>query len=105
MRWPRIRGRPRAKLKPPNRTSALPDVLWTSLHALKESADAFPPLKSVVGGVVVIWNIAERAKHSKTDARATLRSGRRRSSISSSRTAQIYLPPMLQSIERFTERF
>jgi hypothetical protein len=59
MRWPRIRGRPRAKLKPPNRTSALPDVLWTSLHALKESADAFPPLKSVVGGVVVIWNIAE----------------------------------------------
>ncbi|KAJ7206175.1 hypothetical protein C8J57DRAFT_1534717 [Mycena rebaudengoi] len=78
MRWPRIC--PRAELKPPNQTprtlahSAFPDVLWTSLLALKESADAFPPLKSTVGGVVALWDIAElasaqRAKHSRTDAR------------------------------------
>ncbi|KAJ7277566.1 hypothetical protein C8J57DRAFT_1582209 [Mycena rebaudengoi] len=53
MRWPK------AKLKPPNRTPALPDVLWTFLRALKESADTFPPPKSAVGGVVAIWDIAE----------------------------------------------
>ncbi|KAJ7359451.1 hypothetical protein DFH08DRAFT_846125 [Mycena albidolilacea] len=46
----------------------LPDVLSTSLRALKESSDAFPPLKSAVSGVIVVWEIAERAKHSKADA-------------------------------------
>jgi hypothetical protein len=37
----------------------LPDVSWTSLLALKESADAFPPLKAAVGGVIAICDIAE----------------------------------------------
>ncbi|KAJ7869447.1 hypothetical protein B0H14DRAFT_3440637 [Mycena olivaceomarginata] len=41
-----------------SRTSAaLPDLLETTLRVLKESADAYPPLKSA------------RAKHSKSDAR------------------------------------
>ncbi|KAJ7087467.1 hypothetical protein C8R44DRAFT_893174 [Mycena epipterygia] len=53
----------------PATASTIPDVLWTSLLALKESADAFPPLKTV-GGVVALLEIAERAKHYKSDARA-----------------------------------
>ncbi|KAJ7769667.1 hypothetical protein DFH07DRAFT_954261 [Mycena maculata] len=41
--------------KPLSRSSAaLPDIVWTSLPALKESADAFLPLKSAVGGVIAI---------------------------------------------------
>ncbi|KAJ7461214.1 hypothetical protein FB451DRAFT_490601 [Mycena latifolia] len=45
--------------KPSRKDSALPDVLWTSIIALKESADAFPPLKSAVGGVIALCDIAE----------------------------------------------
>ncbi|KAJ6574430.1 hypothetical protein B0H19DRAFT_1254138 [Mycena capillaripes] len=70
-----LRGRkppsPTAKIKPTSllsRSSALPDLLSTSLLALKQSADAFPPLKSAVGGVLALWDIAERAKHSKSAA-------------------------------------
>jgi hypothetical protein len=37
----------------------LPDVLWTSVLALRDSADAFPPLKSAVGGVIALCDIAE----------------------------------------------
>ncbi|KAF7371532.1 hypothetical protein MVEN_00008000 [Mycena venus] len=61
MRWLPFRH----KAKP----ASSPDVLWTSLYALKDSADAFPPLKSAVSGVVALCEIAERAKHSKSDAR------------------------------------
>ncbi|KAJ6527333.1 hypothetical protein DFH09DRAFT_1371420 [Mycena vulgaris] len=57
----------RARLKVPN---PLPDVSWTSLLALKESADAFPPLKAAVGGVIAICDIAERTRNSGHDARA-----------------------------------
>ncbi|KAK7051961.1 hypothetical protein R3P38DRAFT_2857852 [Favolaschia claudopus] len=57
----------RARLKAPN---ALPDVLWTSLSALQQSSDAFPPLKSAVAGAVAICTIVERTKHSQSDARA-----------------------------------
>ncbi|KAJ7434880.1 hypothetical protein B0H11DRAFT_2115934 [Mycena galericulata] len=67
----------RGKLKPPpvklklpqSRTaSAFPDALRTTLFALKESADAFPPLKSAVSGVIALCDIAERSKHSKSEA-------------------------------------
>ncbi|KAJ7438566.1 hypothetical protein B0H11DRAFT_2293833 [Mycena galericulata] len=65
-----------AKRKPPQPHSMsqlrsagpLPDVLRTSLLALEESAHAFPPLKSPVAGVVPVWEIAQRAKHCKSDA-------------------------------------
>ncbi|KAF7369345.1 hypothetical protein MVEN_00263100 [Mycena venus] len=64
---------PTAKLKSnslASRTSAaLPDLLETTLLALKEASDAFPPLKSAVSGVLALRDIAERAKHSKSDAR------------------------------------
>lgn len=54
--WSKLPAPHRTRLKPPN---VLPDVLWTSILALNDSADAFPPLKSVVGGVVAIWQVAE----------------------------------------------
>ncbi|KAJ7733436.1 hypothetical protein B0H14DRAFT_2996447 [Mycena olivaceomarginata] len=62
---------PPAKPKslPSRRVHALPDVIWTSILALKESADAFPPLKSAVGGVIALCDIAERTRHCKSDAR------------------------------------
>ncbi|KAJ7281591.1 hypothetical protein C8J57DRAFT_78865 [Mycena rebaudengoi] len=53
----------RAKRKPKSPRLPFPraptDILRTSLLALKESADAFPPLKSTVGGVIALWDIAE----------------------------------------------
>ncbi|KAJ7187856.1 hypothetical protein C8R46DRAFT_3041 [Mycena filopes] len=66
-RWPwgRKQPPPPTALRVPK---ALPDLLSTSLLALKESADAFPPLKSTVGGVVALWDIAKRAKRCKSDA-------------------------------------
>ncbi|KAJ7164114.1 hypothetical protein C8R46DRAFT_1351970 [Mycena filopes] len=48
--------------------STLPDILSTSLLALKESADVFPPLRSAVAGVLAVWDIARRAKRCKSDA-------------------------------------
>ncbi|KAJ7200948.1 hypothetical protein C8J57DRAFT_1261017 [Mycena rebaudengoi] len=58
------------KLKPSTGTgNTLLEGTWIALGALRDSADAFPPLKSAVGGVVALWEIAKRAKHSKTDAR------------------------------------
>ncbi|KAJ7202022.1 hypothetical protein GGX14DRAFT_463563, partial [Mycena pura] len=50
--------------------NSLPDLSWTSLLALKESADAFPPLKAAVGAVIAICDIAERTRSSRFDARA-----------------------------------
>ncbi|KAJ7289138.1 hypothetical protein C8J57DRAFT_1493594 [Mycena rebaudengoi] len=105
----RLRFRRKAKLKPPNQASSrngstFSDVLWTSLCALKDSADAFPPLKSAVGGVVALWEIAERAKHSKTDARdIALRTKDIADVIADAIPDGAKIPPaMLQSIERFT---
>lgn len=49
--WP-----PPTKSAPLN---ALPDVLWTSILALKESADAFPPLKSAVSAAIALCQLAE----------------------------------------------
>ncbi|KAJ7148096.1 hypothetical protein C8R43DRAFT_1129251 [Mycena crocata] len=44
------------------------DLLWTSLTALRTSADAFPPLKGVVGAVTSIMEISQRVTHSRRDA-------------------------------------
>ncbi|KAJ6550991.1 hypothetical protein DFH09DRAFT_1086298 [Mycena vulgaris] len=87
--------------KPP---SALSDVVWTFLLVLKESADAFPPLKSAVAGVVAVCDIAERAKHSKADARdMALRTKVILDVIAEAvPDGSAIPPPMLASIERFT---
>ncbi|KAJ6577776.1 hypothetical protein B0H19DRAFT_1121340 [Mycena capillaripes] len=44
--------------------AACSDIAFTSLTALRESADAFPPLKSAVGGVLALWNTAEKGPNS-----------------------------------------
>ncbi|KAJ7575955.1 hypothetical protein C8J56DRAFT_1032203 [Mycena floridula] len=51
-------------------TATTADISRTSLVALKESSDAFPPLKSVCGGVLAIWDTVERLKSCKSEARA-----------------------------------
>ncbi|KAG6909991.1 hypothetical protein DXG01_013991 [Tephrocybe rancida] len=51
-------------------TSSFSDLTRTSLVALSQSADAFPPLKSICGGVLSIWDTAERVKSSRTNAKA-----------------------------------
>ncbi|KAJ7087482.1 hypothetical protein C8R44DRAFT_752206 [Mycena epipterygia] len=83
---------------------ALPDVLWTSILALKESADAFPPQKSTVGGVIALLELAERARHSKSNARAiALRTKEILDVIADAVPDASVIPSaMLESIERFT---
>ncbi|KAJ7289151.1 hypothetical protein C8J57DRAFT_1493607 [Mycena rebaudengoi] len=100
----RLRFCRKAKLKPPNQSSSrngstFSDILWTSLCALKDSADAFPPLKSAVGGGGCV-----RAKHSKADARdIALRTQEIIDVIADAVPDGSKIPPaMLQSIERFT---
>ncbi|KAJ7918530.1 hypothetical protein B0H13DRAFT_288101 [Mycena leptocephala] len=101
-------GFPRAKLKfgpaRSNLRSTLPDVLWTSLRALNESSDAFPVLKSAVGAVVSICDIAQRAKHSKSDACGiALRTKEILDVVADAVPDPLAIPPlMLQSIMRFT---
>ncbi|KAJ7087437.1 hypothetical protein C8R44DRAFT_820106 [Mycena epipterygia] len=82
---------------------ALPDVLWTSILALKESADAFAPLKSVVGGVIAIWDIAERAKHSKAAAEDIARRTKEILDVIADTVPDpaAIPPPMLYHIQRF----
>lgn len=46
------------------------DVTWTSLIALKESADAFPPLKSAVSAVIALCDVAEVCPFPTTDVYA-----------------------------------
>jgi len=84
--------------------TVLPDLLSTSLLALKESADPFPPLKGVVGGVLALWDIAERVKHSKSDACAVaLRAKDILDVIAEAVPDGSTIPePMLRRIERFT---
>ncbi|KAK7040030.1 hypothetical protein R3P38DRAFT_2902903 [Favolaschia claudopus] len=81
------------------------DVLRTSLNALKESAEGFPPLKGAVGGVIAVWDVAERAKHSKAEA---LRIARRTQTILGEIAGAVpdpttIDPPILDSILRFTD--
>ncbi|KAJ7483316.1 hypothetical protein FB451DRAFT_104113 [Mycena latifolia] len=109
----RLRLPGRAKLKPPSianstqtprKYSVFPDVLWTSMCALRDSADAFPPLKSAVGGVLALWDIAERAQHAKSETRdIALRTKAILDLIADAvPDGSDIPPPMLQSIERFT---
>ncbi|KAJ7018279.1 hypothetical protein C8F04DRAFT_1328405 [Mycena alexandri] len=85
-------------------TRRLPDIISTSLVALKESADVFPPLKSAVGGVLAVWDVAQRAKHSKADAH-TIALGTQTilDIVANALPDPSAIPPaMLLSIERFT---
>ncbi|KAJ6535991.1 hypothetical protein DFH09DRAFT_1179296, partial [Mycena vulgaris] len=106
-----LRVPPRGKEKPPWLKSlpqlasqTLPDVLSTSMHALKESADFNPLLKSTVGAALAVWDIAERAKRSKADARnIALRTEAILKVVADAVPVGSKVPPpMVQSIERFT---
>jgi hypothetical protein len=60
----RLRVPWRTRLKPVSKQIShsnytFPDVMWTSMCALRESADVFPSLKSAVAGVLALWDIAE----------------------------------------------
>ncbi|KAF8189520.1 hypothetical protein K438DRAFT_1971643 [Mycena galopus ATCC 62051] len=86
-------------------SAACNDIALTSLIALRDSADAFPPLKSVASGVLALWDTAERVKTSKEKAQMLSR-----------RTLEILEgladavpdpsnipPPVLVSIQRFVD--
>ncbi|KAJ7138956.1 hypothetical protein C8R46DRAFT_1234186 [Mycena filopes] len=70
--WPPSlrRGKPPVKLKatPAATSETVGDVIQTSLGVVKQSADAFPPLKAVVGGILAALDIRKRVKRSKADA-------------------------------------
>ncbi|KAJ6469842.1 hypothetical protein C8R45DRAFT_1016057 [Mycena sanguinolenta] len=83
----------------------LADASRTSLLALKESADAFPPLKAAVGGVLAVWDVAERAKQARSHAYDVAHRTQDilhvvADAVPDPRTIS---PPMLKSIQRFTE--
>ncbi|KAJ7138955.1 hypothetical protein C8R46DRAFT_1136595, partial [Mycena filopes] len=93
------------KLKAPSSSTsnAVLDSIHTSLVVLKESADVFPLLKSVVGGVLALCDIAKRAKSSKSHAREiTVRANRIVDVIYNAVPDATTIPkPMEDSIEQF----
>ncbi|KAJ7177042.1 hypothetical protein C8R46DRAFT_1078036, partial [Mycena filopes] len=97
-------GRVKRSSTPTTQAHNLSDVLWTSLLALQQSSDAFPPLKSAVGGVVALWDVAKRAKHSKADARGlALRAQEILGVIADAvPDPSTITPALLLSIQRFT---
>ncbi|KAF7347082.1 hypothetical protein MVEN_01462200 [Mycena venus] len=92
--WPPFPSRGR---RPPSSTSK-------HKSPLSQSADAFPPLKSAVGGVLAVWDIAQRAKRCKSEARdIALRTKAILDVIADAVPDPSAIPqPMLRSIERFT---
>ncbi|KAJ7234020.1 hypothetical protein B0H12DRAFT_1239169 [Mycena haematopus] len=80
------------------------DVIWTSFIALKESADAFPPLKGAVSAVIALRDVAERSKHARADARDIAdRTQVILDVVAEAIPDPTAVPtPMLESIERFT---
>ncbi|KAJ7900535.1 hypothetical protein B0H13DRAFT_2275335 [Mycena leptocephala] len=44
------------------------EAIRTALALLKESTDVFPPLKSAVGGVLAVWDLADRISASDENA-------------------------------------
>ncbi|KAJ7176985.1 hypothetical protein C8R46DRAFT_47411 [Mycena filopes] len=94
----------RLKLYSTPTANNLSDVLWNSLRVIRDSSDALPPLKSAAGGVMALWDVAKRAKHSKADARGlALRAQDIVKVIADAvPNATTITPAMLLSIERFT---
>ncbi|KAF7367826.1 hypothetical protein MSAN_00847000 [Mycena sanguinolenta] len=63
--------RKRPKDNPPESPTAARlswDAVRTALELVNDSADVFPPLKSAVGGVVALCNLAERLAACNADA-------------------------------------
>ncbi|KAJ7763043.1 hypothetical protein B0H16DRAFT_506330 [Mycena metata] len=91
------------KLKPTS-SVGLRDILSTFLVALQQSADAFPPLKSAVGGVLAVVDITQRAKHCKSDAQHIARRANEILDLIADAVpdGSAIPPPMELRIERFT---
>ncbi|KAJ6587954.1 hypothetical protein B0H19DRAFT_1097559 [Mycena capillaripes] len=107
-RWKTWRTTAKHKLtSTAHNSSSLPDVLWTSLVALQESADAFPPLKSAVGTVIALCKIAERARNCKSDAYAIALRTKDIMDVIADAVPDIFTisPPMRLSIEHFSILF
>ncbi|KAJ7831284.1 hypothetical protein B0H13DRAFT_1915505 [Mycena leptocephala] len=91
-------------------SAACKDIALTSQSALRDSADAFPPLKSVASGVLALWDTAEvlpiqRVKTSKEKAQML---SRRALEILEGLADAVpdpsnIPPPVLASIQRFVE--
>ncbi|KAK7063435.1 hypothetical protein R3P38DRAFT_1907 [Favolaschia claudopus] len=98
----KVKNRIRTLLFPGS--SAL-DIALLSIHVLAESADAFPPLKSVVGGVRALCDIAQRAKAYKAEAtNVALRANEILETIADAVPDPMAMrPAMLQSIESFKQ--
>jgi len=103
-KWTRPPATLKQRLKRGSATCS--DVAMTSLTALRDSADAFPPLKSAVAGVLVLWQTAERVKTSKKKAKAlshhALRVLEELADAVSSNPSNIS-PSMLKSIRAFED--
>ncbi|KAK7063431.1 hypothetical protein R3P38DRAFT_2818583 [Favolaschia claudopus] len=95
---------PKSILLPERRSDKILDAALLSIHVLAESADAFPPLKSVVGGVRAICDIARRAKFCKDDATdiAMRTAGILDVIADAVPDGSDISQPMLESIQRFT---
>ncbi|KAJ7051564.1 hypothetical protein C8F01DRAFT_1174238 [Mycena amicta] len=101
VRLPPDKWKPRIK----HGSAAFSDIALTSLTALRESADAFPPLKSTVGGFLALWNTIERVKTSKQNAKALrLRAYKVLEALTDAVPDPSNIPPsMLMSIQRFND--
>jgi len=53
--------------RPRDRTSATISAIMIALTALKESADAFPPLKGAVAGVLHVVDLSQKVKSNKDE--------------------------------------
>ncbi|KAI0046153.1 hypothetical protein FA95DRAFT_1416043 [Auriscalpium vulgare] len=62
MPWPRMASRSRGRIKLSS------DAAVLAIEALKESADAFPPLKSLTGGLSFLLTLSRTVKSNKDDA-------------------------------------
>ncbi|KAJ7843335.1 hypothetical protein B0H14DRAFT_2585787 [Mycena olivaceomarginata] len=87
-----------------------PTPTYTYIHASLaappgKQLDAFPPLKSAVGGVLALWNTAERVKTSKKKAQALSRRAYEvLEALTDAVPDPLNIPPsMLVSIQRFDD--
>ncbi|THU84620.1 hypothetical protein K435DRAFT_870091 [Dendrothele bispora CBS 962.96] len=62
-----VRGK-KPRTKKPRILASIADILTTTLRVIDRASDAFPPLKSAVGGALALKDVTQGAKASKTRA-------------------------------------
>lgn len=70
----RPRGRHKGRSAPTvtEETTPVSDAARLALNLVREAADVFPPLKSVSGGVLAVWDLADRLSASDENATALM---------------------------------